>query len=110
MAKISYRLDPISEMLLDLNREIQSINAEKFNYHMEHITMVRKYLLLLNEKLGFHINKRKLSYIALAHDLFKERGLDPNRELTWNGHVIPQDNNRYVRENLDLLGDRKSVV
>lgn len=105
MAKISYRLDPESEMLLDLNREIQSINVEKFKYHMEHITMVRKYLLLLNEKLGLRINRRKLSYIGLSHDLFKERGLDPNRELEWNGHKIPQDNNRYVRENLDLLGE-----
>lgn len=105
MAKISYKMDPESELLLDLNREIQSINSEKFKYHMDHIQMVRKYLFLLNEKLNLHVKKSKLSYIALAHDLFKERGLDPTRELVWNGHKIPQDNNRYVRENLDLLAE-----
>jgi len=103
--KIRNKLDPESEMLLELNRVIQSINVEKFGYHMQHIQMARKYLFLLNKKLEVHVSKHKLSYIALSHDLFKERGLDPKRELEWCGHKIPQDNNRYVRENLDILAE-----
>ncbi|MCM1215424.1 MAG: hypothetical protein NC548_13005 [Lachnospiraceae bacterium] len=105
MVKFSHRMDPESEMLMDLNETIQSINEKKIKYHMEHIQMVRKYLFLLNSKLNLHIEKNKLSYIALAHDLFKERGLDPKRELEWRGHKIPQDNTRYVRENLDTLAE-----
>lgn len=95
--------NPEITMLLDLNRTIHSSSKNRFEYHMKHIQLVQKYALLLNQRLHANLNNRKLSYISLAHDLFKEHGLDPERNLIWRGHIIPQDNIRYVRTNLDLL-------
>lgn len=91
-----------SQMLLSLNQFIHHEN-KMYDYHMAHIKLVRKYSLIINRRLGYHISEQKLSYISLAHDLFKERSLDPNKTVTWEGIDIPQDTNRYVRQNLDLL-------
>lgn len=99
-------IDPESRMLLNLNEFIHC-NNERYEYHMNHIKLVRKYAILLNKKLNAHLNNRDLSYISLAHDLFKERSLNPKakEDIIWNGHVIPQDTTRYVRENLDILAE-----
>lgn len=92
-----------SKMLLELNDFIHHDN-KMYKYHMAHIKLVRRYAILINEKLNTNIDNKKLSYIALAHDLFKERSLDPKLEnVTWKGHQIPQDTTRYVRSNLDIL-------
>ncbi len=91
-------------MLLELNYFIHG-NNEMVGYQIEHIKLVRKYAMLLNKKLHAQLSNRKLGYIALAHDLFKERSLDPDAEedVTWKGHIIPQDTTRYVRTNLEVL-------
>jgi HD superfamily phosphohydrolase YqeK len=91
-----------SKMLLELNKFIQN-GKEQYDYHINHILLVRKYMLLLARKLNIKVDFRILSYIALAHDLFKERSLDNTKTVTWKGHDIPQDTNRYVRTNLDVL-------
>jgi len=89
--------------LLDLNEFIHN-GTELFNYHMNHIDLVRRYATLLNRKLLVNINIRKLEYIALAHDLFKERSLNKEHiSVNWRGHQVPQDTNRYVRLNLQVL-------
>lgn len=90
---------------LDLDHFIQSRSPEYYEYHKRHIKLAQKYMLNLNRKMDLHLNERKLSIIALAHDLFKEQGLDSTKEglIKWNGLNIPQDNNRYVRTNLDVL-------
>lgn len=96
--------DPESRMLIELNTCIHGDN-KMFDYHMKHIRLVRKYALLLNKKLDAHVSCHKLSYIALSHDLFKERSLDQKKDgaVYWHEHNIPQDTNRYVRENLHVL-------
>ena len=91
-----------NKMLLDLNVFIHH-NNKMFDYHMKHINLVKDYAIIINKKLNSHLNIRKLSYIALSHDLFKERSLDPSKTVIWEGHDIPQDTNRYVRSNLDIL-------
>lgn len=93
-----------SQALLNLNRFIHGENS-RFKYHMKHVQLVRRYAFLLNKRTNAHLSERKLSYIALAHDLFKERSLDPERseDVIWNGHVIPQDTTKYVRSNLEVL-------
>ncbi len=96
--------DSECKMLLNLNKFIHH-NNKMFDYHMKHITLVRRYALINNRLLNAHIDERKLSFIALAHDLFKERSLDPNKMITWRGIKIPQDTNRYVRSNLNILED-----
>lgn len=70
---------------------------------MDHIQLARKYAMILSKKLDVHISNRKLEYITLAHDLFKERALDASKTVTWKGYNIPQDLNRYVRTNLNIL-------
>lgn len=101
---INNQTDPESNMLIKLNEFIQS-ESKQFKYHMNHIKLVKKYALLLNRKLNTHLSSHKLSFIALAHDLFKERGLDKSKDDTifWNNHNIPQDLNKYVRSNLHVL-------
>ena len=91
-----------SKMIYDLNKYIHK-KSKQFEYHMKHIQLVQKYASIINERLGNPVSYRKLTYAAFAHDLFKERGLDPNREVIWKEIIIPQDNIRYVRTNLDIL-------
>lgn len=96
------KLDPELLILLNLNNLIHG-DSKKIDYHMNHIKIAQKYAVIINNKLGCPVSNRKLSYIAFAHDLFKERGLNPNKNVIWNGITIPQDNIRYVRTNLDIL-------
>lgn len=97
------KVNPENNMLLELNTFIHHEN-KMFEYHMKHIQLVKKYAILINKRLCSNLNIRKLSYIALAHDLFKERSLNPElKNIIWKGYNIPQDTNRYVRSNLDIL-------
>lgn len=94
MIKIPYN----DKYLIQLNEDIQK-NSDRLDYHMAHIRLVKQYALIVNKRLGYNIDASKLSYAALAHDLFKEHGLDPkNTESEY-----PQDLNKYVRENLNTL-------
>lgn len=101
---INNQIDAESKMLLELTEFIHS-ESKQFKYHMNHIKLVRKYAFLLNKKLNAQVSNRKLSFIALAHDLFKERSLDKSKDgtVSWNDHNIPQDLNKYVRSNLNIL-------
>lgn len=93
----------MEKMIIELNEFIHHDNS-MYKYHMEHIKLVRNYALLLNRRLDLHIDNKKLAFIALAHDILKERSLNSNGpELIWKKCRIPQDLNRYVRTNLDIL-------
>lgn len=91
-------------MLLELNKFTQA-HSSQFDYHMAHIKLAREYATILARKLGYMINERKLMYVAYAHDILKEKGL--NKKLpnpVWkNKYEIPQDLNAYVRKNIDTL-------
>ena len=76
---------------------------ENIEYHMKHILYVKHYLIYINKRLGYQNDLTRLTYIGLGHDLLKEHGLDPKKIVTFNGIDIPQDTNRYVRMNLDVL-------
>jgi hypothetical protein len=99
---IKPEVDLEEKMLLDLNTFIHQ-DTKQFEYHMKHIDLVKKYSLIINNRIGLRIDSHKLAYIALAHDLLKERGLDPSCTKQWKNHDIPQDLNRYIRLNLDVL-------
>lgn len=91
------------EMLFQLDYTIQQ-SSKWYDYHREHILLARKYALLLNRKLGYNLSERKLSIIALSHDILKElKGDNLPEEIKWNGIDVPLDDNRYVRTNLDIL-------
>jgi HD superfamily phosphohydrolase YqeK len=102
------KYNPQCRMLLELNEFIHCEN-ELFEYHMEHIKLVRRYSLLLAKRLHANVDLKKLEYAALAHDLFKERSLDPSKDglVLWENHQIPQDLNKYVRSNLPILENFK---
>jgi hypothetical protein len=95
-------LNKTENEMLKMNRVIHA-KYENLEYHMNHIILTRDYLVDLNNRLGLGISFHILDYIGLGHDLLKERGLDPESTLIYNGISIPQDPNRYVRENLDVL-------
>lgn len=96
------KLDLEANMLIDLNMFIQS-GSKQFQYHMKHIELVKRYAIIINNKLDTRIDNHKLAYISYAHDMFKERGLDPNSTKCWRNHDIPQDLNRYIRTHLKTL-------
>lgn len=92
-----------SDRILDLNEFIHK-DSKLFDYHINHIHLTRRYALLLADRLGSNIDPNKLEYIALAHDLFKERALNKKKIFVeWEGLQVPQDINQYVRLNLDIL-------
>ncbi len=96
-------LNPNERMLIELNTFIHR-NNKMFEYHMKHINLVKKYALILNKKLNMHLNNNKLIFCSLAHDILKERSLNPEeKHKDWKNLTIPQDVNRYVRTNLDIL-------
>lgn len=100
---ISEHFNAEEQMLLDLNTFIHHKN-KVFDYHMEHIKLVKKYAILLNRRLNARVDSHKLAYISFAHDLLKERSLNPKKpDKVWRGFTIPQDLIRYVRSNLDVL-------
>lgn len=92
------------QLLSDVNHFIHS-GKKKEEYHFKHISYLIKYANILNDRMGYYLNPKKIVIIATAHDMFKERSLNPkeNGNVEWNGHQIPQDLNRYVRTNIDIL-------
>lgn len=92
-----------NRILLDLNQFIHN-GTELGEYHMNHLDLQRKYATEILKKLSVHFDSKNIEAIALAHDLFKERSLNKdNGSVEWQGLSIPQDTNRYVRMNLDIL-------
>lgn len=91
-----------SKIIADLNNFIHR-KSSSYRYHINHIHIANKYAILINKKLGNILDNRKLEYIALSHDLLKERSLDPTIKVKWKDYDIPQDINRYVRLNLNIL-------
>ena len=90
--------------LLKLNHFIQSLDEERLEYHMKHIKLAMKYALLLNRRLGYPTNSKKLAYVALLHDILKEKSFKPDdQERKYEDLVIPSDVVKYVRLNLDIL-------
>jgi len=100
---MDYSPESVNQLLGDLNEFIHQ-GTKLFEYHMEHIELVRRYSLLINKRLSASIDTNKIETISLAHDLFKERSLDKKKTfITWRDYQIPQNINRYVRMNLDVL-------
>lgn len=93
-----------TEEMISLNRFIHK-DYDKIDYHMKHIELVLEYMTEINSRLGGPDNKDQIETIALCHDLLKEHGLDPSKKVDYNGIDIPQDTNRYVRTNLDILAE-----
>ena len=90
--------------MLDINEFIHGNGDPEYAaYHERHIKLAKLYACTLNNSLGFGISNKKLSFIALAHDILKEKGLNPEWNRSWRGIQIPEDTNRYVRTNLDIL-------
>ena len=92
----------LEDELLKMNEFIHK-DFERLEYHMEHIKLVRKYMITISKRLGGPVDYPTLTKIALYHDLLKEHGLNPDKKAEYNGIEIPQDPNRYVRSNLDIL-------
>ena len=98
-------LEKETMMLLQMNQFIYR-NPSSLEYHMEHIKLAKEYAFEMNRRLGSPVSYRKLSFAALFHDLLKEKGLHPDEpNPMWLNHEIPQDLNRYVRMNLDVLAE-----
>lgn len=102
--KNEFLLNP--DKLLEMNEFIQQKRIT-FDYHMNHIQLAKEYALILIEKINADIDPDKMIFITLAHDLFKEHGLRKKEDgnISYDGHNIPQDLNRYVRMNLDVLDE-----
>ncbi len=92
------------QILMEINEFIHK-GKKREEYHFEHIRLVADYAKLLNKRMSFHLSDKKITTIALAHDILKERSLNPKLgdSVVWEGHVIPQDLNRYVRGNIKTL-------
>ena len=58
------------DLLMEINEFIHN-DSKKKDYHFKHITLVAKYAKLINQRMGFNLNNKKLSFVALAHDLLK---------------------------------------
>lgn len=86
--------------LMNIHQFVRS-ETKTYEYYMKHIKLMNSYVWILSLRLKADLDYQKLAFIALAHDLLKEKGRD--KEITWNGHIIPIDLNRYVRTNLDVL-------
>lgn len=98
------KLNPEIRMLLDINDFIHDDDTNEYaEYHREHIELVAQYSLILKRRLGLKISEHKLLYIAYAHDLLKEHGLNELRSRKYDGITIPENVILYVRNNLDIL-------
>lgn len=96
-------VNSMEKLIIELNEFIHQNNS-MYAYHMKHIKLVRNYALQLNRRLDLNLDSRKLTFASLAHDTLKERSLNPDEpDMTWKKCIIPQDLNRYVRTNLDIL-------
>lgn len=97
-----FTLNKYMDKLIDLNFFIHK-DYDRIDYHIQHIRLTRLFLIELNKRLGFGYNNTTLTWIGLCHDLLKEHGLDKTKQVEYKGKEIPQDINRYVRMNLDVL-------
>jgi HD superfamily phosphohydrolase YqeK len=89
--------------LIKLNKLIHS-NTRRCKRHLHHIELTAQYASKIADKLLTPINRYKLKYAALAHDLLKEKEFNKEmNQIDKNGILIPQDLNWYVRSNLSIL-------
>ena len=92
---------------LPLLNEYIHADTKHGEYHMMHVDYVNQYACIINQRMGFGLDENYLLCIAQAHDLLKERSLDPKvkGQIALFDHVIPQDTRRYVRMNIDVLDE-----
>lgn len=96
-----YRYD-INE-LDELNKLIHA-HSRRGEYHLQHIRLTAEYASRIADKLAVPLDRYKLKYAALAHDLLKEKEFSKEvNQIDKNGIEIPQDLNWYVRTNLNVL-------
>lgn len=95
--------------LVELGTLASSIheNTPNGDYQMAHLYMVNEYASHLNRMLDYELDEDVLSFISFAHDLLKERSLDPKVKgtIVLSKHTIPQDTRLYVRSNIDVLDE-----
>ena len=89
--------------LLELNKLIHS-HTRRCERHLHHIELTAMYASRIADKLSVPLDRYKLKYAALAHDLLKEKEFTKEtNQIDKNGIEIPQDLNWYVRTNLPVL-------
>lgn len=92
--------------LMQLNEFIHG-KEPRGEYHMLHIAYVAEYANILSSYLGCYLGREDpgvMDLIAYSHDILKDKSLSPlKKDVIWEGHEIPQNLNRYVRQNLDVL-------
>lgn len=95
----------LAKMLRDLNLSIHSGKSQDvLNYHMNHIELVRKYMIEISKRLNVKLDNNTASVIAYGHDLLKERGIANEQEnLLAPYESVSTDPARYVRTNLEIL-------
>lgn len=95
----------LSRQLFEINKRIHSgKDDDTLTYHMNHIELVRKYMIELSNRLHFKLDHSVAAAIAYGHDLLKERGLADNEEWLFEPYSsVSTDPNRYVRTNLPTL-------
>jgi HD superfamily phosphohydrolase YqeK len=76
-------------------------------YRIQHLDLTARYANRLISHFRSeisHLDQTKLRYAAYAHDILKGKYFEPSRgEIEIGGYWIPQDLNRYVRTNLEVL-------
>ena len=89
--------------LIELNTLIHS-HTRRCERHLRHIKLAAEYASKIADRLSMPINRYKLKYAALAHDLLKEKEFTKEtNQMNKNGVEIPQDLNWYVRTNINVL-------
>lgn len=94
--------ESLKDTLFILNKFIYR-DDKSFDYHMAHIEYVYRYAQLVNSKLNNSVDDLLLQIISYAHDILKEKGLQYDHPISWYGKHIPNDLNKYVRMNIDVL-------
>jgi HD superfamily phosphohydrolase YqeK len=88
--------------LQELNFAIHG-ECKHWEYHELHAAYVAQYACLVAERLGATVEPDLLRFIAWGHDLMKEHKLDNPKIDRVDGHEVPHDLNKYVRNNIDVL-------
>ena len=93
------------EVLMELNQFTREDCSPSFaEYNMKHCSLLEQYALLLAEKLEVDVDPIIIKYVAWSHDLLKEKSLSKDQEYKYfRDFKVPQDINRYIRTNMDLL-------
>jgi HD superfamily phosphohydrolase YqeK len=96
-----YRYD--INVLTELNKLIHS-HTRRCERHLKHIELTASYASKIADRLSVPLDRYKLKYAALAHDLLKEKEFTKEvNQIDKGGFEIPQDLNWYVRSNLLIL-------